>query len=354
MDTTPPTDVATSPDTVQHGVLEIVGGLVKELRGTASPVTVAAHSSLERDLGISSLERVELLLRIERRFGVRLPEATVAAAETPADLVAALSVAAPAMPDRPPDARPAVGAAGAAPTTARHAARGSRVACPGHAGSRAHLSQRRLQRGARNHVSRTLGWREGGRGCARASAASPPATPSRSCSGPRRRSSARSPVSCSPERFRSPCIRRFARIASPNTRTGRRASCATPARVFSSRLPRRSASDRSSVAASSRYATSIAADELRSGGLGRDPIAQTTSESPALIQYTSGSTGDPKGVLLSHGNILANIRAIGQAIDVAPDDVAVSWLPLYHDMGLIGAWLGLDVLRLARLGDCRR
>ncbi|HVE44515.1 MAG TPA: AMP-binding protein [Gammaproteobacteria bacterium] len=60
----------------------------------------------------------------------------------------------------------------------------------------------------------------------------------------------------------------------------------------------------------------------------------------AFIQYTSGSTADPKGVLLKHENVLANIRAYGQAAQVTPDDVAVSWLPLYHDMGLIGLWLG--------------
>jgi acyl-coenzyme A synthetase/AMP-(fatty) acid ligase len=62
-------------------------------------------------------------------------------------------------------------------------------------------------------------------------------------------------------------------------------------------------------------------------------------DDPALIQYTSGSTGDPKGVLLSNANVLANIRAIAKAIAVRPDDVGVSWLPLYHDMELIGSWL---------------
>ncbi|WP_209599892.1 AMP-binding protein [Sinorhizobium kostiense] len=60
----------------------------------------------------------------------------------------------------------------------------------------------------------------------------------------------------------------------------------------------------------------------------------------ALIQYTSGSTGDPKGVVLSHSNLLANIRAMGDAMRAGSGDVFVSWLPLYHDMGLIGAWLG--------------
>jgi 1-acyl-sn-glycerol-3-phosphate acyltransferase len=63
-------------------------------------------------------------------------------------------------------------------------------------------------------------------------------------------------------------------------------------------------------------------------------------EQVAFLQYTSGSTGNPKGVVLTHANILASLRSMRVALDVGPDDVFVSWLPLYHDMGLIGAWLG--------------
>lgn len=60
----------------------------------------------------------------------------------------------------------------------------------------------------------------------------------------------------------------------------------------------------------------------------------------ALIQFTSGSTGLPKGVVLSHANLLHNIRGYGHAMNLGPDDVTISWLPLYHDMGLIGTMLG--------------
>lgn len=63
---------------------------------------------------------------------------------------------------------------------------------------------------------------------------------------------------------------------------------------------------------------------------------QITDDSVALLQYTSGSTGSPKGVIVTHGNLVANETAIGAAVGGGAESVWVGWLPHYHDMGLIG------------------
>ncbi|QXC61520.1 fatty acyl-AMP ligase [Aquihabitans sp. G128] len=77
-------------------------------------------------------------------------------------------------------------------------------------------------------------------------------------------------------------------------------------------------------------------DDLRG-----DPAAYVAPapdpEALAILQFTSGSTSDPKGVMLPHRTVLANVDAIAEALVLDPEvDVAVSWLPLYHDMGLVG------------------
>jgi acyl-CoA synthetase (AMP-forming)/AMP-acid ligase II len=63
------------------------------------------------------------------------------------------------------------------------------------------------------------------------------------------------------------------------------------------------------------------------------------SKDLAFIQYTSGSTGDPKGVMVSHGNVLHNLSYIEKVFGLSPNSNTVLWLPPYHDMGLIGGIL---------------
>jgi acyl-CoA synthetase (AMP-forming)/AMP-acid ligase II len=70
----------------------------------------------------------------------------------------------------------------------------------------------------------------------------------------------------------------------------------------------------------------------------REPAGGYDADSPVLMQYTSGSTSSPRGVTISHGNVLANLRDLVDTVPtMSPDGAAlrcVSWLPLFHDMGL--------------------
>lgn len=70
-------------------------------------------------------------------------------------------------------------------------------------------------------------------------------------------------------------------------------------------------------------------------------LATLTPDDPAFIQYSSGSTSDPKGVCLTHRNLCTNIRAIIEATHWTEDDQSLSWMPLTHDMGLIGYHLSV-------------
>ena len=67
----------------------------------------------------------------------------------------------------------------------------------------------------------------------------------------------------------------------------------------------------------------------------REEPAPHDSEDLALIQYSSGSTGQQKGAALSHRAILAEIRGVGEFFEITPDDSFVTWVPLYHDWGLV-------------------
>ncbi|WP_218158687.1 non-ribosomal peptide synthetase [Streptosporangium canum] len=69
------------------------------------------------------------------------------------------------------------------------------------------------------------------------------------------------------------------------------------------------------------------------------PAALPSLDDIAFLQFTSGSTGSPRGVVVRHGNLMANQEQIRSRFEQDEDAVVVSWLPMYHDMGLIGAVL---------------
>ncbi len=83
--------------------------------------------------------------------------------------------------------------------------------------------------------------------------------------------------------------------------------------------------------------------------LKNDDISGDTS---AFLQYTSGSTSDPKGVIVTNSNLIHNLTKIYKSFNFSPEDIMVEWLPPYHDMGLIGGILeplfgGFRVIKIA-------
>jgi acyl-CoA synthetase (AMP-forming)/AMP-acid ligase II len=293
---------------------------------------------LDRDLGIGSLERVELLLRLEQQFGVRLPDAVMAAAETPAELIAAIRTAVPAP---------------AEPTRVRQEIVGPSLAVPVHATTLVDLLEAHAQaQPERLHL--LLRQEDGteapityGALWARAAAVAADLRERGIGHGQSVALMLRTeaaffesffgiliagavPVPLYPP-FRRNRLEEYARRQVGILRNADARLLITfgdAKRV--AHLLRRMVPALTDVITAER--------PLRPAA--RPVGRRVSAQHPALIQYTSGSTGDPKGVLLSHANILANIRAIGEALAISPTDVGVSWLPLYHDMGLIGSWLG--------------
>jgi fatty-acyl-CoA synthase len=322
---------------VESRVLEILAGLVAELQGAAAPAGVTLDQSLERDLAIGSLERVELLLRLERAFGVRLADAAMMEAESPRDLAQAILETGRSAPEGLPTPVASLSPGMAPPATAGTLVDALRWHVDRNP-ERVHVVLRE-EDGTERPVTYGALWERAVAvaGGLRERGVEPGQTVALMLRTEEPFFSAffgvllanAIPVPIYPP-FRADRIEEYARRQVgilTNAQAQMLITFAEAERVATLLRPRTAV----------RAVTSV--DELaRSAphGFAASPAAADS----ALIQYTSGSTGDPKGVLLTHANLLANIRAIGEALAIGPDDVGVSWLPLYHDMGLIGAWLG--------------
>ena len=81
---------------------------------------------------------------------------------------------------------------------------------------------------------------------------------------------------------------------------------------------------------------------------GEGKIHTPASDDLAFIQFSSGSTSDPKGVMLTHKNIMTNLNAIGEGAQYTDRDISFSWMPLTHDMGLIGFHLNMVAYNMSQ------
>jgi 1-acyl-sn-glycerol-3-phosphate acyltransferase len=336
-------------NTVTAEVLDVLRGFARDSGIDEQIGAITADTRLEADLGLDSLGRSELIARLERRLARRLPDEALLAA-TPRDLAALAGAkgvlpavgqtAAPAGPragEGAPDVRPRGGAV-AAPSGAdtlpavlawhvqRHPDR-THILCYGAEEHPRPISYLALAQGAAAVAGglRKRGVASGGAvalmlptgadyffcffGVLLAGAIPVPIYP------PAR-----------PEQLEDHLRRHAAMLGN----AGAVLLITVPAALTPGRLLR-------------------ALVPTLTGVLTPEGLADTHDDMPpipveagdiALLQYTSGSTGSPKGVVLTHADLLANIRAMGEAVAVRADDCFVSWLPLYHDMGLIGAWLG--------------
>jgi len=321
-------------------LLQVVLTLAAELHPRQPAIRRATvDSALDRDLGFDSLSRVELLMRIEKAFGVSLPEQVFATAETPRDLLRAVQGAARAIERLAP--LPVASRLGEAEAAPEHAQTLVEVldwhvlAHPDRPHIRLYSDQeegetityRQLREGAEGVAA---GLQQAGLLPGEAVTIMLPTGSDYFLSFFGILLAGGIPVPIYPP-ARPSQIEEHLRRESGVLRNCKAAMLITvPEAKPLARLLK-------SQVESLRRVVTVAEMGAAGGGyeapaLGPDDIA--------FLQYTSGSTGDPKGVVLTHANLLANIRVDGQGIQVGPSDVFVSWLPLYHDMGLIGAWLG--------------
>ncbi|HEX8882295.1 MAG TPA: AMP-binding protein [Candidatus Acidoferrum sp.] len=356
---------ATQLDTsaVRERVFEVIRTLLGELGSQGALPMLHLSSQLDRELGLGSLERVELLTRLENAFGLRLPDSVASEANSPEDLVRAI-LAVPGTTEAVAEAesalravavtqklhRDGVGAAVFAAETLVDVLRYRAT----HNADQTHLLVSEDGQNGEKNVTLTFGelYAAAQRFAEELARRGVPAGGRVALMLPTSRAffisfagilqAGAVPVPIYPP-FRADRIEEYA---------ARQSAILNNAEVCMLLTFRRGEAVAKLLRPRVRSLDEVADAEKVIEAADNAPPPAPGVFSPhlmgrrvrkgndlAMLQYTSGSTGDPKGVMLTHANLLANIRALGRAVGLGPGDVAVSWLPLYHDMGLIGAWL---------------
>jgi fatty-acyl-CoA synthase len=350
---------------VRESVLGVIRGLLVELGSQGALPMLNPASQLDRDLGLGSLERVELLARLETAFSIRLPDRVASEANTPEDLTRAI-LSSPGTQVEDEEAGSALRASVTVQKLHRAATDAGVLSAETlidvlryravHDAERAHLLITEDSDAGERSFTLTFGelYAAGNRCAAELARRGVPAGGRVALMLPTSRAffvsyagillAGAIPVPIYPP-FRADRIEEYAARQSAILNNAEVCLLLTFRRAEAvAKLLRPRVRSLSGVVDAEKLIE--AADKAPPPSPGVAPLHVTGSRARqgsdlALLQYTSGSTGDPKGVMLTHANLLANMRAIGEAVQLGPDDVGISWLPLYHDMGLIGAWLTL-------------
>jgi 1-acyl-sn-glycerol-3-phosphate acyltransferase len=346
-----------SPPIDANRLLAVVAEVAREARPHFEAY-VTLDSSLERELGLDSLARVELVLRLEREFAASLPEQALASSETPRDLLRFLLASAGQAPKaadrsvaslvqaegvRPPDAAQTLTEA-----LEYHAQRQpERVTVHLYEeGDEKSLTYRALWDGALLYGARLA---EAG------------VTPGQTV--------AIMLPTCREYLFCFYGVLLAGGIPVPLYPPARLATIEDHMTRHIGVLKSAGASIMVTIPEAKALAWLLRAqvESLRAVLVPADFSGSSAGFTPVrgaggqigFLQYTSGSTGNPKGVVLTHANLLANVKAMGKAARATSEDVFVSWLPLYHDMGLIGGcfatmYLGFPVVLMSPLAFLSR
>ena len=352
---------ALAPSIDPNRLLAVVAEVAREARPHVDAY-VALDSSLERDLGLDSLARVELVLRIEREFAASLPEQALASSETPRDLlrfVLASAGQAPQSADRtvaslvqsegvrPPDSAKTLTEA-----LEYHVERQPdrlSVHLYDERGEHA-ISYRALWEGALAYAARLS---EAGLQPGQTVAIMLPTSKEYLFCFYGTLLAGGIPVPLYPPARLTTIEDHLTRHVGILKSAGATLMVTIPEAKALAWLLRAQVESLRAVLVPGDFPAHLA-NETK----GFTPVPGGSGQI-GFLQYTSGSTGQPKGVVLTHANLLANVRAMGRAARAGSADVFVSWLPLYHDMGLIGGcfatmFLGFPVVLMSPLAFLSR